>query len=181
MMFGPVDWSRVFVPDAPLVEIFVRGTLIYLGIFVMLRIVLKREAAGLSMPDLLVVVLISDAAQNGMAGNYVSVPDGLVLVGTLIFWSHLLDWLAFRWPAFARLIEPRPLPLVVDGRMLRKNMKKELVTAEDLASQLRQHGIEDIAHVKRAWMEGDGQISVIHRDEEKSPPPRPQKQGSQGH
>jgi uncharacterized membrane protein YcaP (DUF421 family) len=71
----------------------VRGSTVYLTLFFLLRIVLRRESGGMGITDLLVIVLLADAVQNAMAGDYHSVPDGLLLGATLIFWSFALDWL----------------------------------------------------------------------------------------
>lgn len=159
-----VDWHSVFVPGTPLVEIVVRGTVIYLALFGLLRLVLRREAGAMGITDLLVVVLIADAAQNGMADDYRAIPDGLVLVGTIVFWSWALNWLGFRFPRIQRFVHPAPLPLVKDGRMLRKQMARELITEDELMSQLRLQGASDLSQVASAAMEGDGRISVITRD-----------------
>lgn len=158
-----VDWESVFVPDAP-VELVVRGSLMYLALFFLLRIVLKREAGAIGVTDLLVVVLLADAAQNGLAGSYTSVPDGLVLVGTIVSWSYALDVLGYRLPWFRRLIRPQPLPIVRDGRLLRRNMRRELITDDELLSQLRLQGCDDPAMVKAAFVESDGRISVVRQD-----------------
>jgi uncharacterized membrane protein YcaP (DUF421 family) len=111
-----------------------------------------------------VVVLIADAAQNAMADDYRSVPDGVLLVAVILFWAWFLDWLSFRSPRLERLLKPGKLPLVRDGRRLRQNMAKELITEEELDTQLRLQGIEDVARVKVAYMESDGRISVITTD-----------------
>jgi hypothetical protein len=60
-------------------------------------VTLKREAGGVGITDMLVIVLLADAAQNAMAGEYKSISDGLVLVSTIIFWSYALDWLGYRY------------------------------------------------------------------------------------
>lgn len=156
-----IDWAKTFALETPVLEIVLRGTLMYLALFTLLRVLLKRESGTTGMTDLLVVVLIADAAQNGMAGTYTSVTDGLLLVATIIGWSFLLDLAAYRWKWAARIIRPRPLPLVRDGRMLRQNMRRELITVEELMSQLRQQGIDDLGRVRRVYMEADGQFSVI--------------------
>lgn len=156
-----LDWTKILVPDTPLAEIFVRGTLVYLALFLMLRLVLKRQSGTVGVTDMLVIVLIADAAQNAMAGTYVSVPDGLLLVGTILFWSYSLDWLGYRCPRIGRFIHPPALLLVLDGRMIRRNMRQELVTEEELMSQLREQGVSSLEEVKRACMEGDGRISVV--------------------
>jgi uncharacterized membrane protein YcaP (DUF421 family) len=161
-----IDWSGILLPQTPLLELIVRGSITYLALFALLRLALKREAGAVGMTDLLVVVLIADAAQNAMADDYRSVSDGIVLVVTLVFWSLALNWLGFRVPAIQRLVHPPALPLVRDGRMLRRNMAQELITEDELMSQLRLQGVDDLSQVVSANMEGDGRISVIERNHE---------------
>lgn len=162
--FTPVDWSSIFIPDTPIVEIVVRGSVMYIVLFCLMRFVLKRQSGSMGISDILMLVLIADAAQNGMAGDYKSLPDGIILVSTLIFWSYAFDWLSYRFPGFERIIQPPPLRLVKDGRMIRRNMKKELVSETDLISQLRQNGIGDVTELKEAYIEGDGKISFVKKE-----------------
>jgi uncharacterized membrane protein YcaP (DUF421 family) len=156
-----IGWEKMFVPDTPLFEIFFRGTVMYLSIYFLLRFVLKRQAGSLSIADVLVLVLIADAAQNAMADDYHSLTDGLLLVSTIVFWSYALDWLGYRFPRLERIFHAGPLKIVQDGRLLREHMKKELISDEELMSQLRQHGISDVKKVKEARVESDGHISVV--------------------
>lgn len=158
------DWAKVFLPDTPLLEIVVRGSVMYLALFTLLRVVLKRESGTTGVTDLLVIVLIADAAQNGMSGSYNSVGDGLLLVGVIIAWAYLLDALAYRWSFATKVIRPGPLLLVRDGRPLRGNMRRELISMTDLRSELREQGIADLAEVRELRMEPDGQFSVIRND-----------------
>ena len=158
-----IDWDAVFVPTVSLAEIVLRGTLVYLLLFFVLR-VLRRQAGALGISDLLVVVLIADAAQNAMSSEYKSVTEGAVLVGTIVAWDYSLDWLGYRFPAFGRLLRPAPLPLVKDGRPLRQNMRRELISMDELMSQLREQGVESLSEVKRCYLEGDGQVSVIKQE-----------------
>lgn len=155
-----IDWNSVFVPTVPLLEIIFRGSLVYLLLFVVLRL-LRREAGGLGIADVLVIVLIADASQNAMSSDYKSITEGGILVATIVFWDYTLDFLGYRFPRFQRFVRPAPLPLIKDGRMLRKNMRQEMITEEELLGQLRQQGIEDIGRVKKCYLEGDGRISLI--------------------
>lgn len=77
----PDDWGKIFAIDTPLLEVFARITVVYFFLVLLLRVTLKREAGGTSLRDLLVLVLIADAVQNGMAGEYKSVGDALVIGG----------------------------------------------------------------------------------------------------
>lgn len=163
-----VDWRKLFVPETPILEIVVRGSLVYLGLFALMRLVLKREAGALGPSDLLVVVLIAAAAQNALADDYRSVPDGLLLVAVILFWAQAVNWLGFRSPRMERVFKPPGLALVRDGRMLRKNMAKELITEGELWAQLRLQGVDDLSQVEAAYVEPNGRISVICANGESS-------------
>jgi uncharacterized membrane protein YcaP (DUF421 family) len=163
MNIAQVDWNSVFSPTVPLTEIFLRGTLTYLFVLIVLRI-LRREAGALSISDLLVVVLIADAAQNAMAAEYKSITEGLFLVGTIASWDYFLDWLSYRVPVINRLVHGTPLLLVKNGRLQWQNMKREMITEEELMGQLREQGVETLEEVKKSYLEGDGHVSVIKRD-----------------
>jgi uncharacterized membrane protein YcaP (DUF421 family) len=167
-----MDWKSLFSFDVPVLEILVRGSVIYISLFILLRVVLKRQAGSLGMTDLLLITLIADASQNGMAGQYMSLPAGLVLVSTIIFWSYAFDWLSYKFPWFNRLTEPPPLPLIKDGKMLRKNMRRELITEDELMSQLREQGLDDVGRVKESFMESDGHISVVQKEEQQKSRPK---------
>ncbi len=80
-----------------------------------------------------------------------------------MFWSHALNWLGFRYPLIQRLVHPPPLKLIEDGRLLRRNMRRELVTEDEILGQVRLQGNNDLSQVEEAFMEGDGRISVVAR------------------
>lgn len=160
-MFLAIDWDGIVTPQNSLAELFIRATIMYFFLFVLLRLVLKRQAGGIGTTDLLVLVLLAEVAGKSFAADYNSVPEGAVLVITILFWSYVLDWVGHRFPAVERLLRAPTLVLIENGKILRKNMKAELVTMEELMAQLREKGIEDCAEVKKACMEADGMISVI--------------------
>jgi uncharacterized membrane protein YcaP (DUF421 family) len=171
--FSNIDWFNLLYPQTPVLEIILRGTVMYLGLFLILRVVLKREAGTVGLTDLLLIVLIADAAQNGMADNYHSVTDGILLVLTLVFWAFAFDWLGYRFPAFHRFVHPKELLLVKNGKIMPQNMRKEFLTRDELEGMLREQGVSDLKEVKEAYLEGNGKISVItkdhaqHKEEEK--------------
>ena len=162
--------SELFRFDLSPWELVLRGSAMYWFLFLLFRFVLRRDAGAIAIADILLLVLIADAAQNAMAGGYNTVAEGFVLVATIAGWSYLLDWAAYRFQAIRRFIEPGPLMLVRDGRILRHNLRQELVSVDELYAKLRQQGIEDVAMVKSAFMESDGQISVIRQPHGALPP-----------
>src|SRR4029077_6718576 len=106
----PIDWHGMFVPTMSLAELVIRGTFLFFAIFGFLRL-FPRQAGALSMADLLVIVLVADAAQNAMASDYHSITEGIVLVATIFGWNLAVDYLTFRSPLLARLLSPKPLLL----------------------------------------------------------------------
>lgn len=145
-------------------ELIVRGTAVYWFLFVLFRFVLRRDAGSVAVADIMLLVLIADASQNAMSGGYQTLADGAVVVLTLAAWNYLLDWVSYRSPAMRRVLQPAPLVLVRDGQVLRANLRRELVTMDELMAAMRLQGIDNIALVKSARMEADGLITVIRVD-----------------
>ena len=87
-----VDWAGVFEPKHGLLELFLRGTIMYLAIFVLLRVVVRRHLGGIGMTDILVIVLIAEVTGNGISENFQSIGESLVLVLTVLLWSTLIEW-----------------------------------------------------------------------------------------
>ena len=162
---GSIDWKEIFVPAGNPMELVIRASLMYLLILAGFR-VFRRDAGSLSVSDLLVVVLIADAAQNGMAGEYRSVTEGAIVVGTIFAWNYALDWLAYRSRTVYWLLHPPSLLLIRDGQIQRRNLRSELITKEELLQQLREQGVENPIDVKKCYLEGDGRMSVIRTDGE---------------
>lgn len=156
-----MNWNELFGVHVPLVEILLRGSCIYWALFLLFRFVLRRDVGAIGIADILLLVIIADAAQNAMSGEYKSITEGILLVATIAGWNLLLDWLAYRFNGIDRLVKPRTLPLVRHGRILRQNLGRELMTVDDLMSKLRPHGISHLKEVRHAYMESDGEISVV--------------------
>ena len=156
-----VDWHSTFVPSVPLLETVLRGSIMYLALFFLMRFGFRRQAGTVSLTDLLMIMLLSEASQNALGSQYRAVTDGLLLVLTIAFWDYLLDWLGFRFPRLQRFLRPLPEPLVRNGKLLRRNLQKEMITREELMSQLREQGVKELEEVQLACLEGDGRISVI--------------------
>ena len=172
-----LDWQQVFGIEKSLVELFVRGTVMYWFLFLMFRFVMRRDVGAIGIADVLLIVIIADASQNAMSDDYASVTEGMVLVGTLIFWNVLTNWLNFRLPKFQKFAEPEPLLLIRDGRLLEGNLRREMLTRDELLSKLRLHGIERVEDVRWAYMESDGEVSVGRRDGREADAPSGHKGG----
>src|SRR5687767_701822 len=128
-----IQWNEVFGLSVSPVELFIRGSIVYLFIFVLMRM-LRREPGTVGIADLLMVVLIADASQNAMAGEYRSILDGLILILTIVFWNYFIDWLTFHFKRIEDFTYPRPLPLVQNGKPFSENLRDQFVTRAQLES-----------------------------------------------
>ena len=161
-----VDWQDLLIPTHSVLEMVVRGSIGYLALFLILRFVMKRQSSTIGIADILVIVVIADAAQNGFSNEYRSITEGVVLVLTIVFWDTTLNWLSYRFKFLERLLASAPLPLIENGRLNRRNMRREFITEDELRSHLRQEGLRDFSEVEAAYLEANGEISVIKKDRE---------------
>jgi uncharacterized membrane protein YcaP (DUF421 family) len=141
----------------------IRGTIMYLTLFLLFRLVIRRRIGAVGMSDILLVVIVADAAQSGLSGEARSISEALIVVVTIFAWNWIIDWLNYHVPALRGVLEPPPLPLIENGRVLHRNRRHELITMEELDSRLREHGVTSLAEVERAYMESDGEVTVIKR------------------
>ena len=152
---------ELFQIHVPVTELMLRGTLVYWLLFLIFRFVLRRDVGAVGIADILLLVIVADAAQNAMSGGYDTFSEGAVLVLTIVGWNWLLDFLSFRFAIVRRFASPSRLTLILRGVPQRRNLRREFITMEELNEKLREQGIEKLADVKAAYLEGDGQISVI--------------------
>jgi uncharacterized membrane protein YcaP (DUF421 family) len=157
-----IDWHRLFVPSGSLAEIVIRGTAVYMALFVAMRLLPRREIGGMGAADILVIVIIADAVQNAMSGEYESITEGLLLVAVIFAWSTLIDWLDYKFPDL-HIAEARPKLIIRNGKLLHENMRRDKLSEDEVLAQLRQHGIDSPADVEKAYLEGDGHFSVLRR------------------
>ena len=172
-----VAWNELFAFNVSPLELIVRGSLVYWFLFIVFRTVLQRDLGAVGVADVLLLVLVADAAQNAMAAEYRSVSEGLTLISTILGWNIALDWIAYKSPRLRRWLQPRALCLVRDGRVIARNLRREFMSEEELQGKLREHGITRLADVRAAYLESDGAVSVIRRkgssDDEDEPADAP--------
>lgn len=153
--------AELFAIHVSVPELVLRGTLVYWLLFLIFRFILRRDVGAVGIADILLLVIVADAAQNAMSGGYDTFAEGAILVGTIVAWNWLLDVLSFHFAPVRRFATPARLVLVQRGVPQLRNLRREFITMQELREKLREQGIENLADVKAAHLEGDGQISVI--------------------
>jgi uncharacterized membrane protein YcaP (DUF421 family) len=144
-----------------LFDILLRTVAVYLVILVGLRLAGKREIGQLTVFDLVVLLLISNAVQNAMVGPDTSLVGGLLAAVVLLLVNTLVSRLGLKWPRLRHWVEGTPTLLVLHGEVIPEHLRREGVDEDILSAALREHGIADISEVEMAVLETDGSISVV--------------------
>lgn len=156
----PSDWLKVFAPEKPLLELIVRAAVLYLAILAFMRLLPRRTGGEVARMDLLFMLLVAEAATHSV-GDYSSIADGLIVIVAFMAMDYAVNALTYYVPPLEKLVTPRPLPVVKEGKPIHENMRREFLTQEELMSYLRQNGMDDLSAVKIAMIEGKGKISII--------------------
>jgi len=158
-----IKWDGLFDPTHNLINSVIRGTIVYLALYALLRMMNNRRSGSIRISDLLLITLVSSAVQNSMVGEGRSLTEGAVTTLTLFFWAYAVDRLAFRFRRLRWLVESEPTQLIRDGKLLPQGLRKEMITEKDLRAQLRVAGIYDMAEVDCAAIEANGEMSIRSR------------------
>ena len=154
------------IPDigSGLPEIVLRTAIVYLFLVVVLRLSGKREVGQLSILELIVILVISDAVQNSMVGENTTLWGGLVAVLTLVVIDQALNQVRRRSRRVREALEGEPRLLIRDGRLLQRALREEEIAEDDVRTAVRKHGLARVEDVRLAVLETDGSISVVPRD-----------------
>jgi len=144
-----------------LFNIFLRTTAVYLVVLLGLRLAGKREIGQMTVFDLVVLMLISNAVQNAMVGPDTSLVGGILAAVVLLVVNALVVGLGLKWPRLRHWVEGTPTLLVLHGQVIRAHLRREGLDEETLMAALREHGVAELHNVEMAVLEIDGTISVV--------------------
>ena len=158
------------IPDlgSDLAGVALRTAIVYVVLVVFFRVAGKREAGQLSTLDLVVLLVISNAVQNAMVGENTSLVAGLLAAAVILALDHGLHWLADRSIGLRDVLEGQPLLLVQDGEVLMPNLQAAGISEAELGIAIRQTGLLRVREVLAAYLERNGQISIIAKSEGRS-------------
>jgi uncharacterized membrane protein YcaP (DUF421 family) len=153
----------MFQWSTPLLEIVLRVAIVYAGVFLLFRLVGKKELGQLAPMDFLAMLLVSETVSPALTGQDPSVIGSLVAAATLMGITLAMDWVTWRWKGAARVIEGVPQVLIHDGRVLKDVQRREKLSDDEMASALRREGVERTEDVRLAVVEPSGRITVVRR------------------
>jgi uncharacterized membrane protein YcaP (DUF421 family) len=147
------------------VDTVVRALAIYVFLLVLFRITGRRSLAQITTFDFVLLLIVSEATQQGLLGNDFSLTNAFLVILTLVGTDLALSLLSGRWPALDRWVNSLPLVLIQDGQPLDERMNKARVDERDILEKARQQGLERMDQIKYAVLERDGGISIIPKQE----------------
>lgn len=147
-------------------EVVLRATLIYFFAQVVMRLIGRKELGRYSNFDVALLFLVTVALRRSMVRDDDSLTTAFVALATLGAWDRFFSWLSSRSRKAAQVLEGTPVELVRDGKLLERNMRKSLISKEELLSRLRSQGTESLRRVRAAYMEPDGKVTFLMKKDE---------------
>jgi uncharacterized membrane protein YcaP (DUF421 family) len=144
-------------------DLVIRAAVVFFFVFLVTRIVGRRQLSQLEPFDLILLVVIGDLVQQGVTQSDESVTGALIVISTIGVLSVAVSWVSFHSSRVRRVAEGTPIVLVQDGRPIERNMRRERITIEDIEEEARQSQISSVADLRWAILEDGGRISCISR------------------
>jgi len=144
-------------------DIVLRGVAIFVFLYVLMRAIGRRELSTLEPFDLILLIVLGDAVQQGLTQDDYSLTGAFLAIGTIAVMQLLVSYTNFRFPRLRPLLEGEPIVIVQDGKLIDRNMRRERLTPDDLMSAARLQNIASLDEIAWAVMETSGSISFIKK------------------
>jgi uncharacterized membrane protein YcaP (DUF421 family) len=144
-------------------DIALRATALYAFILLVTRVIGRRELSSLSPFDLILLIVLGDAVQQGLTQDDYSVTGALIAVATIASLQVLTSWLGFRSDRARKVFEGLPIVLIEDGKVVEQNMKRERMTEDEVAEEMRMQQIGSFDEVQWGILETNGSISFVKK------------------
>ena len=142
-------------------DLVLRATFVFAFMLLLTRIIGKRELSSLQPFDLILLIVLGDALQQGLTQDDYSLTGAVLVVGTIAVLQVSVSWLSYRFPRTRPVLEGEPVVIVQDGKVIERNLKRERLTLEEVREAARKQQIAHLADVRFAILETDGEISFI--------------------
>src|SRR5437016_1585826 len=160
-------WRDILHPDVSILEKIIRPILVYFFLIAGLRLAGKRELAQLNAFDLVVLLTLSNTVQNAIIGNDNSVGGGLIGAVTLLAINYLVVRFLFKHRRLDEIVEGKSIKLIDRGKIVEKNLARELLTHPELWTVLHRQGFSGVSEVEQCVLEPGGTFAVQRKE-----PPR---------
>jgi uncharacterized membrane protein YcaP (DUF421 family) len=144
-------------------DLVIRAAVAYVAVFAFTRLLGRRELSQMQPFDLILLVVIGDLIQQGVTQNDLSVTGLLLVVATVGLMQVAASYLSFRFKRLRPVLEGLPVVIVQDGEFIERNLKRERLTADDVAEEMRLNEISSLAEVRWAVLETSGRMSFVKK------------------
>ena len=149
-------------------DIVLRATAMFFIVFLLLRLLGKRELGQMAPFEIVVLVVMGDLIQQGITHNDFSITGATLAIATFAFWGAVLGWLVYLFPKLKNPLEGEPRVIICDGHLLEAGLRRDRMTRGEVESEMRLAGIGSISDVAWAILEPQGKISFIRADDGES-------------
>jgi uncharacterized membrane protein YcaP (DUF421 family) len=145
-------------------DIVLRGIVVFFALYLLMRLIGRRELSKLEPFDLILLIILGDAVQQGLTQDDYSLTGALLAVGTIAVLQVAISYVNYRFPRIRPVLNGEPVVVVQDGRAIERNLKRERLTLDDIAESARLQGIGSLDQVAWGVLETSGTISFIKKN-----------------
>lgn len=147
-------------------DIVIRAAIIFCFVFLLTRLLGRRELNSLEPFDLILLVVTGDLVQQGVTQNDESLTGAMLAIATIGLLTVALSYASFRFKTMRPILNGEPIVLVEDGEVIEPNLRRQRLTREEIGAEARLEGISSIEDVRWAILETNGQISFVVKEED---------------
>ena len=145
-------------------DIVLRASVTFAALYLLLRLLGKREIGQLTPFELVVIVVMGDLVQHGVTHNDFSLTGSILAIATFAFWALVMSWATYLSPKLETLLDGRPQVVIRDGELIEANLRRDRITRAEVEAEMRLAGIAHMNQVAWAILETQGKISFIRKD-----------------
>jgi uncharacterized membrane protein YcaP (DUF421 family) len=145
-------------------DLVLRATVVFFFIFLITRVIGRRELSSLEPFDLILLVVIGDLVQQGVTQSDDSVTGSLTVISTFSVLTVLVGFISFKVRRLRRMLDGEPIVMVLDGQVIEGNLRRERMTRDELEAAARLQQVASLEDVRLAVLETGGQLSVIPKN-----------------
>jgi len=142
-------------------DIVLRTILVFGVLLVLMRVIGRRELSSLQPFDLILLIILGDAVQQGLTQDDYSLTGAFLVIFTFAVLQVFVSWVGYKFPKARPVLEGEPIVIVQDGKLIERNLRRERLTEDEIAEEARSSGIAHLAEVRWAVLETNGKISFI--------------------
>jgi uncharacterized membrane protein YcaP (DUF421 family) len=144
-------------------DLALRSIAIFWFIFLLTRVIGRRELSSLEPFDLILLIVLGDSVQQGLTQDDYSVTGAFIVIGTIAVLQVLVSYVSFRVPALRPVLDGNPIVVVEDGKPIERNLNRERLTVEELMEEARLQQIGSLDEIQWAVLETSGNLSFIKK------------------